>query len=112
MLLNSDMRVDRRYLASIVGPLLDPAVGVVTCLYAGRPGRGMWSALGAMFVNEWFIPSVLVARARDVVPFCFGSTMAFRRDVLEAIGGFPALADHLADDYVLGALVKAQTTIQ
>jgi ceramide glucosyltransferase len=103
---DSDMRVDRRYLAAIVRPLLDPAVGAVTCLYAGRPSGGVWSALGAMFVNEWFVPSVLVARAHELVPLCFGSTMALRRDVLEAIGGFAALADHLADDYVLGALVK------
>jgi ceramide glucosyltransferase len=105
---DSDMRVDPSYLASIVGPVLDPAVGAVTCLYSGRPGRGVWSALGAMFVNEWFIPAALVARAGNVVPLCFGSTMALRRDVLEAIGGFAALADHLADDYVLGALVKAR----
>lgn len=33
--------------------------------------------------------------------------MALRRQVLDGIGGFQALADHLADDYMLGRLVAA-----
>lgn len=103
---DSDMRVDSTYLGRIVAPLAEPGVGVVTCLYSGRPDGGMWSRLGAMFVNEWFIPSVLVARARKHVPYCFGSTMALRRGVLESIGSFQALAVYLADDYMLGALVS------
>jgi ceramide glucosyltransferase len=105
---DSDMRVDRGYLASVTAPLADPAVGVVTCLYVGRPASGIWSTLGAMFINEWFIPSVLVAHTRNAVPSCFGSTMALRHEVLDGIGGFRALADHLADDYVLGRLVAAR----
>ena len=64
--------------------------------------------LGAMFLNEWFIPSVLVARAWEAGPYCFGATMAVRRDVLQAIGGFQALASYLADDYILGAFANAQ----
>ena len=32
--------------------------------------------------------------------------MALRRETLAQIGGMPALADHLADDNVLGALVR------
>jgi ceramide glucosyltransferase len=105
---DSDMRVGRGYLASVTAPLGDPAVGVVTCLYVGTPAPGIWSALGAMFINEWFIPSVLVAHVRRAAPSCFGSTMALRREVLDGVGGFRALADHLADDYVLGRLVAAR----
>ena len=72
VLADSDMRVDRGYLATVTAPLSDPGVGVVTCLYAGRPSPGVWSALGAMFINEWFLPSVLAARATTSVPLCFG----------------------------------------
>jgi len=103
---DSDMRVDRTYLGSVVGPLLDPGVGVVTCPYAGRSVGGLWAALGAMFINEWFLPSVLVARAFRPDRFCFGSTMAVRREALEAIGGFAALAPYLADDYMLGVFMN------
>jgi ceramide glucosyltransferase len=99
---DSDMRVGPTYLATVLGPLRDPGVGVVTCLYSGRSVGGVWSALGAMFVQEWFLPSVLVGRVLRPDRFCFGATMAVRRESLEAIGGFPALASYLADDYILG----------
>ena len=105
---DSDMRVERTYLAKVVRPLAEPGVGVVTCLYSGQPRGGMWSTLGAMFVNEWFMPSILVARAWGAAPYCFGATMAVRREVLQAIGGLQALASYLADDYMLGALVNAR----
>jgi ceramide glucosyltransferase len=105
---DSDMRVDPGYLTTVTAPLSDPEVGVVTCLYVGRPASGVWSALGAMFINEWFLPSVLVARAMTAVPLCFGSTMALRREVLDDIGGFPLLAGELADDYMLGQRVAAR----
>jgi ceramide glucosyltransferase len=100
---DSDIRVGPDYVGTVVGPLADPRVGVVTCLYAGRAVGGLWSALGAMFMHEWFLPSVLVAWALRPDRYCFGATMAVRRDALEAIGGFAALAPYLADDYVLGA---------
>jgi ceramide glucosyltransferase len=103
---DSDMRVGPTYLATVLGPLQDPSVGVVTCLYSGRSLHGIWSALGAMFVQEWFLPSVLVGRVLRPDRFCFGATMAVRRQSLEAVGGFPALAPYLADDYVLGELLN------
>ncbi len=59
-----------------------------------------------MFINEWFLPSVLVsAKLRDI-RFCFGATMAVRRPLLELIGGFGAIAEYLADDHMLGKLVS------
>jgi ceramide glucosyltransferase len=38
--------------------------------------------------------------------FAFGATIALRRDELDAIGGFRAIADQLADDYRLGELTR------
>ena len=37
---DSDVRVDRDYLARIVVPLADPAVGIVTCPYLGQARKG------------------------------------------------------------------------
>ena len=102
---DSDMRVDRHYLRAVAAAFADPQVGAATCLYSGTPAAGFPSTLGAMFVNDWFFPSALVALAFQEPRFCFGATMAVRRDALEAIGGFEALAPYLADDYMLGALV-------
>ena len=104
---DSDMRVEPHYLDAVVAPLLEPGVGLVTCLYKGRPERGLASGLGAAFINYGLLPSVLVARLFGPDPGCYGATMALRRSTLTEIGGFGALINHLADDYVLGALVRA-----
>jgi ceramide glucosyltransferase len=103
---DSDIGVGPDYLGQLVGPLADRRVGAVTCLYKGRPQRSFWSRLGALFIDEWFLPSVLVAHAFGSRAFCFGATIALRREVLEAVGGFRAFASHLADDYVLGARIR------
>jgi ceramide glucosyltransferase len=103
---DSDIRVDARYLAAVVEPLADPTVGVVTCLYRGAPTGTLWSQLGALAINEWFLPSVLVSRALGSEIYCSGATMAMRREVLDAIGGFEALAPLLADDHELGARIR------
>ncbi len=102
---DSDMRVDRGYLRAVASAFGDPRVGAVTCLYTGTPVGGLASRLGATFINDWFLPSVLVALAFQELRFCFGATMAVRREALGAIGGFDALAPYLADDYMLGNLV-------
>jgi ceramide glucosyltransferase len=103
---DSDVRVDRGYLAAVVEPLLDPSVGVVTCVYRGAPTESIWSRLGALAINEWFLPAVLVSRALGSETYCSGSTMAMRRGVLDAIGGFEALAPLLADDHELGERIR------
>ena len=102
VLADSDIRVTRNYLAEVVAPLHDPSVGIVTCLYRGRPAAGLWSRLGALFIDDWFAPSVHVAHALGSRAFAFGATIALRRDTLESAGGLEAIADQLADDYRLG----------
>ncbi len=103
---DSDVQVEPRYLDDVVAPLADPAVGLVTCLYVGRPAGGLYSRLGALGINHGFLPSALVARALGRHDGCFGATMALRRTVLDQIGGLGPLADVLADDWALGAAVR------
>ncbi len=105
---DSDIRVGRDYLSHVTAAFVNPKVGVVTCLYIGRPVEGVWSALGALGVNHGFLPSALLARAIGRNDGCFGATMAVRRDVLDAAGGLSALSEVLADDWVLGDLVRKQ----
>ena len=103
---DSDMQVGNDYLRSVVMPLQDPGIGVVTCLYAGIARGGLASVLGAAFINEWFLPSVLVALSFQKIKYCFGSTMVVRRELLEQIGGFARFAQLLADDYMLGKIIS------
>jgi len=103
---DSDVRVAPDYLARIVAPLAGEQVGIVTCCYRGVARAGVWSILGSMFINEWFMPSVRVAAMMGFRSFAFGATIALRRDTLERIGGFAAVAGQLADDYRLGELTR------
>ena len=103
---DSDVIVDDRYLAKVVAPLLDAGVGVVTCAYRGVPRGGFWSLMGSLFINEWFTPSVYIAAKGGSRSFSFGATIALTREVLSRIGGFGAIANHLADDYRLGELTR------
>jgi len=98
---DSDISVPPGYLQDVTAPLADPAVGLVTCLY--RAETHDWaSRFEALAIATEFAPSTLVAPLFGVSEFGLGSTLAFRAADLEAIGGFAAIADYLADDYQLG----------
>ena len=104
---DSDIAVEADYLDTVAAPLADPQVGVVTCLYVAQGVGGFWPRVGALFINEWFAPSVRVAHAAGSRRFGFGATLALRRATLERIGGFDALKNCLADDYWLAEHVRA-----
>jgi ceramide glucosyltransferase len=106
IIVDSDILVEPGYVQQVVAPLLDQTVGIVTCPYVGRPLPDLWSQLGAQFINGWFVPSVFVAALFGSRAFAFGATIALRRQVLDDIGGLPAIADQLADDYRLGELTR------
>jgi ceramide glucosyltransferase len=103
VLSDSDIHVPPDYLARVVAPLRELPVGAVTCAYTAHPASPTLAArMAALQINDWFLPSVLVAGTFGEVDFCMGSTIALRRDALNALGGLPALADVLADDYEIG----------
>jgi ceramide glucosyltransferase len=106
ILADSDVRVKPDYLSQIVPPLIDGAVGIVTCPYRGIPGPGLWSLLGSMYINEWFMPSVRVAAAAGSQEFAFGVTIGIRAEVLARIGGFASIANQFADDFCLGEATR------
>jgi ceramide glucosyltransferase len=99
---DSDISVPAGYLQEVTAPLADTSIGLVTCLY--RAEAHDWpSRFEALAVATEFAPSTLVAPLVGVSEFGLGSTLAFRKPDLDAIGGFAAVADYLADDYQLGS---------
>lgn len=103
---DSDVIVENTYLGRVVSPLENRAIGLVTCIYRARALEHPVSRFGALFIDGWFMPAVLVSRLLGVQSFVSGVTMAMRRDTLTAIGGFESLANCLADDYMLGRAVR------
>jgi ceramide glucosyltransferase len=106
VILDSDIRVKSDYLRSVLAPLSDPGVGLVTCFYRAAETPDFASRLEAVGITAEFAAGVLMAWMLEGVKFALGSTMATTRTRLEAIGGFPALADYLADDFMLGNLIE------
>ncbi|HEY3779077.1 MAG TPA: bacteriohopanetetrol glucosamine biosynthesis glycosyltransferase HpnI [Rhizomicrobium sp.] len=106
VLSDSDIRVQPGYLHEILAALDEPEVGVVSCLYSGKPIGNVWATLAAMGIGYHFLPNVCLGMALRLTEPCFGSTIALKRRVLDEIGGFESLANVLADDYELGRAVR------
>lgn len=107
VLSDSDIVVGPDYLHRLAALLNAPGVGAVTCLYHGISSDSVWSRLSALAVNTHFLPQAMIGLGLKVTKPCFGATIALRRSTLDRIGGFAAFADELADDYAMGAAVRA-----
>ncbi len=102
---DSDIVVEPGYFQTVVAPLRDSRIGLVTCLY--RAHSESWAShFEALGIATEFAPSVLVARLLGQAEFALGSTMVFRVDALERIGGFQMIAKYVADDYQLGFHIR------
>ncbi|HEY1254710.1 MAG TPA: bacteriohopanetetrol glucosamine biosynthesis glycosyltransferase HpnI [Terracidiphilus sp.] len=105
---DSDITVSPRYLERIMGCFAPEAglkVGLVTALYRGRAHGTLPSRLEALGIAD-FQANVLLAKwIEGGLHYGLGSTLAVSRAALDKIGGLQVLADHLADDYELGARV-------
>lgn len=106
VIVDSDIRVSRDYLRRVLAPLADKRVGLVTCLYRAAEAPDFGAKLEAVGITAEFAPGVLMAWMLEGVKFALGSTMATTRTRLQSIGGFHALADYLADDFMLGNLIE------
>ncbi len=106
VLSDSDIAVAPDYLARVLAALDVPGTGAVTCLYSGRGDAGFWSRLGAAGLSYQFMLGVVFGVANRLATPCMGSTIALRRETLDAIGGFARFADVLADDYAIGEAIR------
>lgn len=121
---DSDIAVGPHYLERVAAGFVANAasgrpsarpVGMVTALYRGRPhgtilrgglSGGVYAQFEALGIATDFMAGVLLSRlVEGGLRYGLGSTLAVRREALEAIGGFLPLADRLADDHELGVLI-------
>jgi ceramide glucosyltransferase len=115
---DADVRVPADLLANAVAPLppsLSPSdgervadtpgegsVGLVNCFYQLANPTTLAMRWEAIAINADFWSQVLQSRSLKPLDFALGAVMVTRRTQLAVIGGFRALADCLADDYLLG----------
>jgi ceramide glucosyltransferase len=101
---DSDMMVAPGHLKRLVAPLNHPTIGAVTCLYR-TTADGTAGRLEALGFSTEALPRSLVAKMLEGESFGTGAGILAGRQALDDIGGFEAIEDRLADDYLLGKLL-------
>ncbi|SRR6266567_8358132 len=99
---DSDITIQPDFLKIVVPYLVQPEVGLVTCVYRGVPVEDFWSRLEALGMSVELPSGVLVADMLEGMRFALGAVMAVKRTALEKIGGIRSTADYYSDDFVLG----------
>jgi ceramide glucosyltransferase len=110
---DSNTRVPDGYLDEIAAHLDDPTVGLVTHPLVGTAGvPGPRSTCGArldhLHLTATITPGFVTASALCCKTYVVGKSMAMRRADLDQVGGFLAVKDVLAEDFVLGRRIPAE----
>lgn len=104
---DSDIKLRPDYLRAIVAPMADPDVGCVNTPYRAINAKHWYEKLELLTMNADFVPNLIFTSVSGVLSFGLGASMCFRRSDLEAIGGFAAFRDHLAEDNLMAGRIGA-----
>jgi ceramide glucosyltransferase len=102
---DSNVRARPSYLRETACYLADPSVGLVTNLFAGRGEAGPSAAMENLQINGYIAGGMALASMLGVT-CVVGKSMMMRASVLHAIGGFAPVRNLLAEDQVIGMLVR------
>jgi ceramide glucosyltransferase len=99
---DSDVRLRRDYLRTIVAPLVDPTVGAVSTFFKAVDAASWYEQMELLTINADHFAMAMLAERLAIADFCFGASTALRRDTLAAIGGLKGLGDYLVEDNEMG----------
>ncbi len=99
---DSNVRVEKDYLSDITRHMDDPSVGLVSNMIRGVSGRSLGAIMENLHLNTFIVGSVCFLDKYLKMPCVIGKSMLMRKAELEAIGGFRAVKDFLAEDYIIG----------
>jgi ceramide glucosyltransferase len=104
---DSDIRLRPDYLKAIIAPFADDNVGCVSTPYRAIHAHRWFEKLELLTMNADFVPNLIFTSMTRLTAFGLGASMAFRRRDLDAIGGFAAFRDYLAEDSQIALRIKA-----
>jgi ceramide glucosyltransferase len=106
LLSDADVAVPEDYVLRLTRPFKDADVGLVTCPYRSVPAAGLASRIDALITNAHFLPSACLAKQLEGLHFALGATIAVRATALAEAGGFEALLNTPADDFLLARHIE------
>jgi ceramide glucosyltransferase len=99
---DSNVRVEKDYLKAVATHMGDLSVGLVSNMIKGVGGRSVGAVLENLHLNSFIVGSVCFLDKYIGLPCVIGKSMLLRRSDLAEIGGFAAVKDVLAEDYIIG----------
>jgi ceramide glucosyltransferase len=104
---DSDVLAGADLLRNVIPPLLNPRVGLVTCMYRGVPEPGFWSTMEGLGKSVEMPSGVMVADMLEGMKFALGPVMATTQEAIAKMGGIRQTADYYSDDFELGNRIAA-----
>ena len=104
LMTDSDIRLQPDCLETTMAELAKSAL--VTCPYRAVGGSRFWPRLEALGLNTDFLAGMLTQRMLNGMDFAIGCTIATRQAELAAIGGLENLQRYLAEDFMMGNLMR------
>jgi len=99
---DSNVLVGPDYLREIASHTKDADVGLVSSLIRGVGGRTFGAILENLHLNSFIIGSVSFLDRFLGMSCVIGKSMLMKKSDFEALGGFPAFKDILAEDFIIG----------
>ena len=106
---DSNVAAPPRYVEEMLGHLLAPErpVGMVTSLFAGVGERSLGASLENLHLSGPIAGSVAASQELSGHTIVVGKSMMFRRSTLDRLGGLESVSTLLAEDYVLGRMMRS-----
>jgi len=108
MVSDSDVFIQPDCLQSVAARLAVSSAAGITCAFRGAPvHRDSWvSQLGALYIDAWTIPAVVVDATLFGVKACYGPLIALRREFVAELDNFRSVASLLVDDAEIAVLAE------
>jgi ceramide glucosyltransferase len=103
---DSNVLADKDYLRDTIKHMEDGEVGLVSNLIRGKGGRTIGSVFENLHLNTFILCGVCFLEKILKMPCVVGKSMLIRKSHFEEIGGFGAVKEHLAEDYIIGRKMK------
>lgn len=102
---DSDVHISPDCLQRVAARLAATSAAGITCPFRGAPVRSdSWvSQLGALYIDAWALPVIVVDATLFGVKACYGPLTALRREFVTTLDDFRSLASMLVDDAEIGS---------